>query len=134
MAIMKKEWGFIEKILSGQKSIESRWYRNKYKPLDSIKKGETIYFKDSGHMVAAKAEVQNVIQFVNLNVVGVKKIISEYGKDIGLGSANFLHNKKYCILIFLKNPQRIRPFKINKKGFGSMASWIVVNNIEDIKI
>lgn len=25
IAIMKKEWGFIDKILTGQKIIESRW-------------------------------------------------------------------------------------------------------------
>ena len=37
VAIMKKSWGFIEKILGGQKTIESRWYSLKSKPWDNIK-------------------------------------------------------------------------------------------------
>jgi len=42
-------------------------------------------------------------------------------------------DKKYCILIFLKNPVIIKPFKINKKGYGSMSAWICINKIDDIK-
>jgi len=42
-------------------------------------------------------------------------------------------DKKYCLLIFLKNPQKIKPFEINKFGFGAMCSWISVNNINTIR-
>jgi hypothetical protein len=38
------------------------------------------------------------------------------------------------MLIFLENPQKIEPFLINKKGYGAMASWIIVKNIKEIKI
>jgi len=31
VAIMRKAWGLTDKILSGQKKIESRWYSVKYK-------------------------------------------------------------------------------------------------------
>ncbi|MDO8559127.1 MAG: hypothetical protein Q7R84_02240 [bacterium] len=36
LAIMKKSWGLTEKILSGQKKIESRWYLSKRSPWDTI--------------------------------------------------------------------------------------------------
>ena len=42
IAIMKKEWGLLEKILSGEKIIESRWYLNRSSPWGKIKKGEEI--------------------------------------------------------------------------------------------
>jgi len=139
VAIMKKEWGFIEKILGGEKTIESRWYKNKYGPWDLIKKGDNVYFKNSGEIVSVKAEVKKVIQFSNINPLTVKKILEKYGKHIGIFKKDMsiffklFRDKKYCILIFLKNPQKIQPFQINKKGFGAMASWITVKNINLIK-
>ena len=32
VAIMKKSWGLTDKILSGQKKIESRWYLSSFCP------------------------------------------------------------------------------------------------------
>ena len=43
-------------------------------------------------------------------------------------------NKKYCMLIFLKNPIEITPFEIDKTGFGIMSAWITVEDISRIKL
>jgi ASC-1-like (ASCH) protein len=140
IAIMKKSWGLTDKILSGQKKIESRWYSVKYRPWDRIKKGETVYFKDSGEPVRIRAEVSKVIQFANLTPKKVKEILDEHGKDDGIENEKIpefferFKNKRYCILIFLKNPTRIEPFEIDKTGFGTMSAWITVDNISKIKI
>jgi len=32
VAIMRKGWGLTGKILTGEKTIESRWYMNRYRP------------------------------------------------------------------------------------------------------
>lgn len=61
VAIMKKSWNLTAKILSGEKKIESRWYLTRRKPWDCIKKGEVIYFKNSGESVNLKAIVKKVI-------------------------------------------------------------------------
>lgn len=138
LAIMKKSWRLTEKILSGQKKIESRWYSVKYRPWDNIKKGEIIYFKDSGEPVRIKAEVSNVVQFTDLTPNRVKEILDEYGKDDGIEKEKIpefferFKDKKYCILIFLKNPTDIDPFEINKKGFGNMSAWITVKSIKEV--
>jgi len=139
LAIMRKSWGLTDKILSGQKKIESRWYSVKYKPWDSIKEGETVYFKDSGAPVRIKAEVRKVLQFSDLTSEKVKEILEKYGDDDGLEREKIpeffemFKNKKYCILIFLKSPQAIEPFEIDKTGFGAMSAWIAVDNICKIK-
>ena len=139
LAIMRKSWGLTQKILNGQKKIESRWYLVKYRPWDGIKKGETIYFKNSGEPVRLKAKVDKVIQFANLNQKKVKEILNKYGKDDGLEKEKIpefferFKDKKYCTLIFLKNQQKIKPFEINKKGFGMMSAWITIDNISKIK-
>ena len=140
VAIMRKSWGLTDKILTGQKKIESRCYKTKYNPWDNIKSGEIIYFKDSGEQVSVKAKVKRVIQFSDLTPVKVKEILKKYGKADGIEDGDIekffqmFKNKKYCMLIFLKNPLRINPFQINKKGFGAMASWICVESINDIKL
>lgn len=140
VAIMKKEWGLTQKILSGQKKIESRWYQTKRTPWNNIKAGEKVYFKDSGNPVTIKAEVEKVIQYDQLTSEKVKGILEQYGDADGIEQErisyyyNLFKNKIYCMLIFLKNPQSIEPFHINKQGFGNMAAWITVEDIKKIKL
>ena len=136
---MKKSWGLTDKILDGQKKIESRWYSVKCKPWDNIKKGEIVYFKDSGGPVRIKAVVNKVMQFADLTPKKVKEILDVYGRDDGITQAKIpefferFKNKKYCILIFLKNPQEIKSFEIDKTGFGVMSAWIAIDDIAKIK-
>lgn len=139
LAIMRKSWGLTGKILSGEKKIESRWYFVKHKPWNCIKNGEVVYFKDSGEPVSIKTEVKNVIQFSGLTPGKVKEILNEYGEDDGIEKEKIseffemFKNKKYCMLIFLKNPHTIEPFEIDKTGFGAMSAWITIDNISKIK-
>ena len=139
VAIMRKSWGLTEKILSGEKKIESRWYKNKSKPWDFIKTGDRVYFKDSGCPVSIKAEVRRVVQFRDLTPPRSESILDTYGKATGISEADtpkycrLFKDKKYCILIFLKDPKKVKPFDINKKGFGAMAAWISVSDISLIR-
>ncbi len=138
LAIMKKSWELTQKILSGKKKIESRWYKARHSPWDRIKPGETIYFKDSGEPVKIKAEVGKVLQFSGLNPEKVGELLEKYGRDDGMEKEKIpeffemFKDKKYCMLIFLKNPQRIGPFEIDKTGFGSRSAWISIDDIRKI--
>src|SRR3989344_679481 len=116
VAIMRKSWKLTEKILNGEKTIESRWYANRYVPWNKIKAGEIIYFKDSGEPVTIKAEVKKVLQFSDLTPAKVKKILDDYGGPDGINISDLrafyelFKNKKNCILVFLKNPQKNEQF------------------------
>lgn len=139
VAIMRKSWRLTQKILTGQKKIESRWYKVKYAPWEGIKSGEVVYFKDSGDPVTIRTEVDKVIQFSDLTPDKVKEILYQYGQADGLGIDKIpeffemFKDKKYCMLIFLKNPQEIEPFEIDKSGFGAMSAWISVEDVNRIK-
>ena len=139
VAIMRKSWGLLPKVLSGEKTIESRWYKNKSAPWGKINVGDIIYFKNSGEPVTVKAKIKKVKTIENLTPKKVHEILEKYGKDDGIKKEklsfyyNLFKDKKYCILIFLINPKKIKPFEINKKGFGSMSAWITTQNINDIK-
>lgn len=126
IAIMNPKIAPVADILSGKKTIESRWSKYKSVPWGKVHPGETIYFKETGKNVTAKARVEKVISIEHPNA---KFIAQKYGLKEEWGK-----NKNYCTLIFLKNPKKIKPFKINKSGFGAPAVWICMENINKIKI
>lgn len=140
LAIMRKSWGLLPKILTGEKTIESRWYKNKYSPWDKINKGDIVYFKNSGEPVTVKTEVFDILQHAGLKPERVREILQEYGAKNGLGINEIdkyyemFKEKNYCLLIFLKNPEKIEPFEIDKSGFGAMSAWIMVDDISQIRI
>ena len=138
VAILDKKRKLLAKIISGEKTIESRWYKAKVTPWDRIKKGEIIYFKESGDPVSVRAKVAEVMQFY-LPQTNVKELLEKYGKEICFEEkdisklAKWCSERKYCILIRLKEVQQIEPFDIDKTGFGMMAAWMTIDKIEIIK-
>jgi ASC-1-like (ASCH) protein len=139
IAIMQKSWGFIEKIATGQKTVESRWYKVKYTPWGRISPGDSIYFKNSGEPVTIQAKISRVINFSDLTPEKVHTILEDYRKELGLDEPDIqryfemFKHKRYCILIYLKDAQHVQPIEINKQGFGTMSSWISVESIVKIK-
>ena len=140
VAIIKRSWGLLPKLLSGQKQIESRWYKTKHLPWGKITVGDTVYFKNSGEPISLQSTVKNILSFDNLTPTKIKNILVKYYQLIGIDSSQFNYffdlfkNKKYCLLIFLTNPKIIPSFEINKTGFGSMSAWITVDNIDTIRV
>lgn len=139
-AKIKKGDDLLGDILAGKKTIESRWCVNKVAPWNKVKVGETIYFKETGCPITAKAEVSKVLQFEKLNKEKITEIIKKYGKQIApnITETEFIDwsksqkNKNYCILVFLEKVEKLVPFNINKKGYGVAAAWITTENIKNL--
>ena len=136
---MKKSWGLIPKILNGTKIAESRWYKSKIVPWDRIQAGDNIYFKNSGEPVIVKARVIKVLQYeISENNQALEIMNKHARKDLGfkiipLEIQNYILNKNYAIFIFFDSVEKIKPFYIDKTGFGAMVAWIVVDDISRIK-
>lgn len=148
VAIMNKKKGLISKILSGEKSIESRWYVNRIAPWNKIASGDTVYFKESGGLVTATAIVKKVLQFElenlslkNDKVSTVAELVKKYSQQISFSSSDeevvdWIKRKKkrYALLIFLEQPKLVsKPFAVNKQGFGNSCAWMCVENIKKVK-
>lgn len=130
IAIMNSRLGLIDKILSGEKTIESRWYKNKIAPWNKVNVGDIIYFKESGGMVRAKAIVTKVLQFADLDITKIGKLVNKYGKEINIQNWDYEtwgQGKKYCILMWLKDAKAVEPFKVDKTGFGAGAAWMCLD-------
>ncbi len=142
VAIMKKSWQLIPKILSNEKTIESRWYKNRAAPWDRVQVGDTIWFKNSGELVTAQARVGKVLQFQDFTANEVRGLYRKYGEAIGVPKEKHAQwakskigtRKHYCILMFLEKPRKVQPFGINKTGFGNATAWLCVSNIANIQV
>jgi len=138
LAILSKKRKLLAKIISGEKTIESRWYKSKIAPWGKIKAGETIYFKESGDMVSVKAEIAEVMQFY-LPQTNIPQLLEKYAQEICLSGPlpqlmEWCSQRKYCILLHLKKVEQLaKSFEINKAGFGLMTAWITVEDIKKLQ-
>ncbi len=139
IAIMERSWDLTKKILLGDKIIESRLYEKEVPPWNLIQKEETIYFKEIGDLIKLKANVEKVVQYSNLTPLKIKKICDKYGHFCGFDNEEKqvfyeeCKDKKFCILIFIKNPELVRPFEINNHEFEKESMWISVEDIKQIR-
>ena len=92
--------------------------------------------------ILRKANVSKIIQIDNLNDTAIKEVINEYGSAISPGTSNEQWSnwikkqtkKRYCILVFLKDIEKVEPFNIDKTGYGISSAWLSVGNIDNVKI
>lgn len=134
---MNSSWKLIPKILSGEKTIESRWYQTRRAPWKKIQSGDRVFFKDAGKPVTANTVVSRVECIELSTKQDIEHIIATHGNHICLVNtdvASWGKNPKYCILIWLKKPEAVTPFLITKKGFGAGVAWITIKNIDDIRV
>ncbi len=128
LAIMKK--GYIEKILSGEKKIESRFSKSRIAPYHNIFPDDTVYMQEVGKDVTAVFEVKNVLFFELRSEEDVDRLRTLYGKDI-CADDDFWNMKKsarYATLIFIKDPRAIASFKVYKTD---RSAFKTVNSVRD---
>lgn len=136
---MKKEWGLIPKILNGEKTVESRWYKNKVAPWGRVSIGDILYFKDSGGFVNVKSVVTDVEQIkIGDNSHAIKVMQGHSLADLGTtiipkDLLAYILNKKYAIFVAFDNVEKIHPFDIDKKGFGMQSAWLVCDDVKLIQ-
>src|SRR4051812_38618699 len=82
LAIMSKET--INQILSGQKSIETRFSKHHISPFGEVSIGDLIYMKPPGDEVLGQFKALKVFYFEGLNPQDVEKIFKDWGKQIGI--------------------------------------------------
>ncbi len=114
---------FFDMVLSGEKTIESRWSMHKIPPYNKVQVGDTIYLKETGKDVTATAKVK-AVKYYELTPELVEEIREKYGKEIGTDKFEDWQatlQKKYCTLIWLANVEKIEPLQVPRSNG---AGWI----------
>lgn len=132
LAILSKKNKLLQKILSGEKTIESRWYKSKKSPFDILNKGDIIYFKESSSPVTASAKARDILIYENLSPEKIKDILSQYSAQLGVDMSYYgnIKDKTLCMLIFLSDVKKIPSFNV-KKSYGT--AWISIEDINKLK-
>ena len=107
---------YIDKILNKEKTIESRFSKNKISPYKKIKPNDVVYLKVSGsNKIVAKFEVSKVLFFEKFDIQDIKH---KYNKFICAPDFYYIKKKysKYATLIYIKNPCLIEKKEIIKKN------------------
>lgn len=128
LVILKKQ--YLDKILEGSKTIESRIMKAKCPPFDCVSAGDILFFKESAGMVVAKAQAAAVKQFSELTPEAVAKLKTEYNDRI-CGDDDYWQLKadsEYATLVKLKNVETIPPRRIYKKDW---RAWVVLKKPND---
>lgn len=137
---MKKSWGLIPKIVSGGKTCEARWYKTKRAPWEVAHKGDHIYFKNGSEPVTVMAIVSKVYQYeVKGNTHALEIMKKHVLPDLGTNKISedilkYISNKNYAMFLYFYNVKKIKPFEIDKSGFGSMAAWITIDDVNNIRL
>ncbi len=125
IAIMREPYYSL--ILSGKKTIESRFSKNRCIPYEKVKVGDVIYFKKTGCDVNVTATIDSILYY-ELNPEKVEKIRIKYGKQIGTDEPKdwkVTKSKKYCSLFFIKDVKQITPFSVPRSNG---AGWLLLQD------
>jgi ASC-1-like (ASCH) protein len=128
LAILKKP--YLNAILTGRKTIESRFTRARHTFISQVRQGDTLFLKVSSGPVCGRASVAAVKHFEDLTPAKMAEIESRYNKHI-LGNREYWRGKsesKYGFLAWLEEVQPIRPIEITKRDW---RSWVVLTEEEN---
>ena len=125
LAIFKQP--FYDMVLSGEKTIESRWSMNKIAPYNKVNIGDEILLKLTGQLVTATAEVKD-FKYFELTPEIAEDIRLKYGREIGIDKFenwDETRQKKYLTLIWLEDVTIIKPLRVPRSN-GS--GWIILKD------
>lgn len=110
-------------MLEGNKTIESRFSKNKIAPYNKITKDDVVVVKKSGGGVVAYFTIRD-IKFFDLSEMNIEDIKTRYDKELCVSEDFWIQKStsNYATLIFIEKLVKLDSFKINKKG---MQTWII---------
>jgi ASC-1-like (ASCH) protein len=123
LVILKKP--YLEAILDGRKTIESRFTMTRRAHFGRVLPGDTLFLKESSGPVCGRATVAAVKEFENLTPKRIAQIKQQYNHDIG-GADEYWRSKENCrygFLVWLNDVELIEPMRIGKKDW---RGWVLL--------
>ncbi|MBI2018902.1 ASCH domain-containing protein [Candidatus Daviesbacteria bacterium] len=116
-----------KKILSGKKTIESRFSKRRNPPFGQIATGDLVYIKPSGEDIIGQFRVKKVIFYDGLDLSDLSNLRKRYGRQLAAGEGYWQQKQdsRYGTLIFIGevDPFITSPIKFPKKD---LRGWVVL--------
>ena len=120
---------YLGHILSGRKTIESRFSVNRVMPFNRVGNGDAILFKRSGGPVEAIAFVACAGLYFGHPGPAYFEELWEYSAPLQVDAAfwSTVRNARYATLIWLRNVLAFKPIWIAKAP-GDRRPWIILRD------
>ncbi len=121
---------YLEAILAGRKTIESRLTVTRRAYWDRILYGDKLFLKQSSGPVCATAKVLKARYYENLTPKEIEQIKNQYNSSI-FGEDKYWQSKRPCrygVLVWLGEVRRIKPVWIEKRDW---RAWVVLTEKEN---
>lgn len=132
LAILQKS--AIKAIISGEKTIETRFSIKKIAPFGLVNVGDIVYMKPPGEELAGQFAVTKVLSLEGLDQADWNWIKEKFTQSISFGTAEELKNyfkehskSKYGSFIYIGKVEQFvtSPIKIEKRD---LRGWVVLGN------
>ena len=114
---------YLELVLSGDKTIESRFHRVRQAPLFTAAAGDIVVFKQSGGPVSALA-VLSAVQFLDVEQTPLGEIRRRFQCDLAATSDEFWAARtraRWVSLLTLSSVRELAPLRLHKRD---RRAWV----------
>lgn len=117
---------YLDRIISGEKTIESRFTKSRIPPFRRINGGDVIFLKQSAGPIVGIAIVSKTEFLSPLSKAEVFEIMQRYQDELTLENdfRRLKGDSKYVSLIHIAEAVKTLPLNVTKKD---RRSWIILN-------
>jgi hypothetical protein len=128
----------LEALQSGQKSMIIRGATGRKLPHGRVHAGDLLYFinNNAEGLVRAKAIVKNALHSEKLAEEESRALIEKNQPSLRLTEKQMKRwaGKRFLVLVEVSGVEQVSPFAIHKSNYGNMDDWLLVGNIESVRL
>lgn len=117
---------YLDRLLDGTKTIESRFTRNRVAPFEQVASGDIIFFKPAGGPITAVG-LAGAVQHLDLGIVTLRQVAEQYGAAIAPADASFWTDRaasRYATLVTMQDVIPTEAVPIHKRD---RRGWVVLS-------
>lgn len=117
---------YLDRLLDGTKTIESRFTRNRVAPFHQVHDGDVIFFKPAARPISA-AGLAGAVHYLDLGLTPLEQVADRYGAAIAPADPSFWADRataRYATLVTMLDVVKTSPVPVCKRD---RRGWVVLN-------
>jgi hypothetical protein len=118
---------YLDRLLDGTKTIESRFTRHRVAPFEQVSSGDVIFFKPAGSPITA-AGLAGTVQHLDLQIIPLQRVAEQYSPAIAPADVSFWADRaaaRYATLVTMLDVVQTQPVPIQKRD---RRGWVVLDH------
>jgi hypothetical protein len=125
-------------FLEGTKKMVIRGATGRKLPYGRVNEGDVLYFinNNAEGVIKSKGIVDFVLNSVKMTKDESIALVEQYQSELTLTNVQIKRwaGKRYLVLIRVKDVTSVEPFEIDKSDYGNMDDWLLVEDIERVRV